>query len=180
MIIASPSVRTAQSCSDQGMSSLSSRQTPGPGYPQGIVHGSLCPAPLLEFERGPLHFPPEQGPTAKTANLGDPWGGLSSGQHPVDVFVAKRAESPLRLSTHILLSPLSATVGLGHWSALAPAQGEARGHLVEKVVNKSQVQSNCKRLPCPWVWHGWPNEEGIHLALRAPRVPPSFYSLLVT
>lgn len=51
-------------------------------------------------------------------NLTDPWRGLGPRECPVDVFVAKRAESPLRSSTAILLSPFSATVGLGHWPQL--------------------------------------------------------------
>lgn len=69
-------------------------------------------------------------------NLTDPWRGLGPRECPVDMFVAKKAESPLRSSTAILLSPFSATVGLGHLSALAPAEGEERGHWAEKVVKR--------------------------------------------
>lgn len=50
-------------------------------------------------------------------NLTDPWRGLGPRECPVDRFVAKKAESPLRSSTAILLSPFSVTVGLGHLSA---------------------------------------------------------------
>lgn len=69
-------------------------------------------------------------------NLADPWRGLGPRECPVDMFVAKRAESPLRSSTAILLSLFSASVGLGHLGSLAPAEGEERDHWAEKVINR--------------------------------------------
>lgn len=91
---------------DQGVSSLPSWQTSGPGCCQecarGFSKGGCLLCPSCRYDQAPSH-PSRAGTKSHKSEPGWSLVRTRPGEHSVDVPVARRAESLLRASADILL-----------------------------------------------------------------------------